>query len=294
MKLKNAPILPKAEVEHFLYTWDWKAFVEENLTEKSLENHTFYHSFRFFMKDGTALMQAKHLPQDLEWKPSTGIQLLKDHVEFSPVPAAEFRVDTLNLPKVFKDLQKYFQRLPMDLRMNVSSSWDALRSTLEKLPTKRLNLPKLKICDLPKQGHDSPPVLPDHFEYVTENDLPELKGAIFPETLDEGDFDQDVVNGLDVVCYTKSKVSRPWFGKVLEVLPGSKFILQWFARRRGNHNEFFGMEEDGGKPYTSVQENACVILWGFSVQKSENCYFVSNYWLSKIKNEYAVYDKNEM
>ena len=78
-----------------------------------------------------------------------------------------------------------------------------------------------------------------------------------------------------------------------EVLPEQKFVIQWYCRKRGNQNEFQGMEEDG-KPFTSVQENACVILWGFSVKKSEKCLIVSNYWLSKIKNEYALYDKNEM
>ena len=59
--------------------------MEDNLTEKSLENHSFYHSFRFFKEDDTALMQAKHLPQDHEWTPSTGIRLVKENVIFEPV-----------------------------------------------------------------------------------------------------------------------------------------------------------------------------------------------------------------
>ena len=86
-KLKSAPIVPKAEVEHFLYTWDWKSFIEDHLTEKSLENHSFYHSFKFFNKGDTVLMQAKHLPQDIEWTPSTGIRLVKESAVFEPVVA---------------------------------------------------------------------------------------------------------------------------------------------------------------------------------------------------------------
>jgi hypothetical protein len=267
--------------------------VEDNLTEKSLENHSFYHSFRFFKEDDTALMQAKHLPQDHEWTPSTGIRLVKENVIFEPVVAAEFRIDSLSLPHVFRDLLKYFQRMPLNIRIKVSSSWDALRSTLENLPAKRTNIIKMKIGELPKQDHNSEPVLPDHFEHVIEKEIPELKGDVFPESLDEGDFDKEVIEGLDVVCYTKTKTSRPWLGKVIEILSERKFVIQWYSRKRGNQNNFYAMEE-GGKPYTSVQENECVILWGFSEEKSKNCYFVSNYWLLKIKNEYAIYDKNEI
>ena len=293
-KLKSAPIVPKAEVEHFLYTWDWKSFVEDHLTEKSLENHSFYHSFKFFHDGDTVLMQAKHLPQDIEWTPSTGIRLVKESAVFEPVVAAEFRIEQLNLTHIFRDLMKYFQRLPVNIKIKVSSSWDALRSTLENLPGKRMNIAKMKISELPKQVLNSQPDLPEHFEYVIEKEIPELKGDIFPETLDEGDFEEEIIEGLDVVCYTKSKSSnRPWLGKVTEILPEQTFVIQWYSRKRGNQNEFHGMEEDG-KPFTSVQENACVILWGFSVKKSEKCFIVSNYWLSKIKNEYAVYDKNDM
>ena len=80
-KLKSAPIVPKAEVKHFLYTWDWKSFIEDHLTEKSLENHSFYHSFKFFKDGDTVLMQAKHLPQDIESTPSTGIRLVKENAD---------------------------------------------------------------------------------------------------------------------------------------------------------------------------------------------------------------------
>ena len=37
------------------------------------------------------------------------------------------------------------------MRMKVSTSWVALRETLEKLPAKRMNLETMKITDLPKQ-----------------------------------------------------------------------------------------------------------------------------------------------
>ena len=92
-------------------------------------------------------MRAKHLPQDLEWTPSTGIRLVKEAVIHEPVPASEFRIEKLDLPHVFRDLNKYFLKLPMPVRMKVSSSWDALSETLEKLSGKRMYLEKLKIID---------------------------------------------------------------------------------------------------------------------------------------------------
>ena len=50
----------------------------------------------------------------------------------------------------------------------------------------------------------------------------------------------------------------------------------------------------GGRPYMSVQDNACVMLWGFADQKEEESFEISNYWLSKIKSDYEIYDKNEL
>ena len=50
----------------------------------------------------------------------------------------------------------------------------------------------------------------------------------------------------------------------------------------------------GGKLYLSVQENACVILWGFSDQRLEDSFDVSNFWLAKMKSDYEMYDKNEL
>ena len=292
-KLVGAPIVPKAEVEHFLFTWDWKSFIEDNLTDKDLENHSFYHQFQFVKGDGFVRMKAKHMPQDSEWTPSTGIRLVKEGVSFEPISASEFRIEKLDLTHVFRDLQKYFQRLPMPLRMKVSSSWDALRDTLEKLPGRRMNLEKMKITDLPKQSMLSFPTVPEEFQYIYEKEIPALRGDIFPESLDEGKFEDEIMEGLDVVCYTRSKAKRPWVGRVTEVMPGGKFVINWYARKKGNLNTFYAMKVNG-KLYLSVQENACVILWGFSEQRQKDSFVVTNYWLAKIRSDYETYDKNEL
>ena len=292
-KLRAASIVPKPEVEHFLYCWDWKDFIEPNLTDKNLENHSFYHQFQFVKEDGHVKMRAKHLPQDKEWTPSSGIRLVKELTEFNPVASAEFRIEKLDFPHVFRDLNKYFSRLPLLLRMKVSSSWEALRKTLERLPAQRFNLEKMKITELPKQSVHEVPSIPEEFQHVIEKEIPALVGDIFPETLDEGMFEDEIVEDLDIVCYTKTKSKRPWVGRVKEVLPGGKFVINWYARRKGNNNKFFAMK-CGGRPYMSVQDNACVMLWGFADQKEEESFEISNYWLSKIKSDYEIYDKNEL
>ena len=179
------------------------------------------------------------------------------------------------------------------MRMKVSSSWEALRETLERLPAKRMNLETLKITDIPRQNQcEEQPTVPEEFQHVHEKEIPDLHGEVFPETLDEGKFEDEIMEGLDVCCYTRSKAKRPWLGRVKEVLPGGKFVINWFARRKGNVNKFHAMNF-GGKQYLSVQENACVILWGFSDHRLEVSFVVSNFWLAKIKSDYETYDKNE-
>lgn len=292
-KLTGAPIHPKAEVEHFLYTWDWKSFISDKLTKKELENHSYYHQFQFVKESELVRMRAKHLPQDADWTPTSGLRLVRESVVYEPVPASEFRIEKLDLEHVFRDLLKYFQTLPLPLRMKVSSSWDFLRETLEKLPSKQLNLEKMKILDLPKQASVVSPTIPDEFSQIEEVEIPPLKGDIFPEDIEDGRIEDEIFEGLDVVCYTVSKSKRPWVGRVTEVLPGGKFKINWYIRKKGDLNTFYAMKLRG-QPFLSVQENACVILWGFSEQKDQNSFVISNYWLAKIKCEYENYDKNEM
>ena len=181
----------------------------------------------------------------------------------------------------------------MPLRVKVSSSWDTLRDTLENLPLKRNNLEKMKISDLPKQVPTTSPSMPEEFSFVNDKEIPTLKEDVYPEILDEGEFDDDIEEGLDVVCYTHSKSNRPWVGRVTEVMPGQKFVINWYQRKKGNVHMFYSMKIDG-QPYLSIQDNACVILWGFSEQKKENSFFISSYWLAKIRSEYEQYDKSGM
>ena len=90
----------------WLYTWDWAAFIKDHMA-KDLRNHSFYNAFQFRKENGSVKLRCKKLPQDLEWKPPTGIQLIKDGVDFVPDPASNFRIDDLKLDEIFKSLNKY-------------------------------------------------------------------------------------------------------------------------------------------------------------------------------------------
>ena len=292
-KMRSAPIEPKPVVESLLYIWDWKSFCEQHLSEKELKYHSYYHSFQVIKEDEVVKFRAKHLPQDTNWTPATGINLFKqEDIIFVPLPAAEFRIQSLNIPKIYKDLQKFLIRLPMDLRVKLTLNWDALRDSLESLPGKRLNLPKMKIEDLPKQTKEVEPELPEEYCYIEDPDIPDLEGDIIIEEVKEAIFEEEVTVNMDVACYTKSKRGRPWVGRVMEILPGKKFRINWFSRKgRRDLNSFYAMEVNS-EPLISIEDYESVILWGFSELKTQESFRISSYWLSALKHEYEMQDRN--
>ena len=93
---------------------------------KDLRNHSFYNAFQFKKENGSVKLRCKKLPQDLEWKPPTGIQLIKNDVDFVPVPAEEFRVEDLKLYEIFKSLNRYLGTMGNDEKLKVSKSSDAV------------------------------------------------------------------------------------------------------------------------------------------------------------------------
>ena len=229
--MSNSPITPKPICEHLFYTFDWKKFIEEKLSKVELKYHSFYHSFQVLReKDGCVAFRAKLYPQDEQYGPSEGIKLLKDDIEFEEVGASDFRVEKLNLEKVFSNLYKYFPELPLDVRIPVQSSWDALKETLEGLPSRVETFAKMNLKSLPKQTSPQfdPPA---QLQFVAEDEVPELQGELFPESLEEGDFSNEVVEGMDVCVYSHTKTQRPWLGRVASVIPNNKFVIRWFTRR---------------------------------------------------------------
>ena len=263
--MSNSPITPKPVCEHLFYTFDWKGFIEKKLSKVELKYHSLYHSFQVLReKTGEVSFvsfRGKLYPQDNKYVPEEGIKLLQDDIQFDDIGPAEFRVDKLNLAKVFSNLYKYFPGLPLEVRIPVQSSWDALKETLEALPSRKDSLVKMKLSCFPKQS-SSAVEPPPQFQFV-EDDIPELQGELFPESLEEGNFSQEVVVGMDVCVYSHTKAQRPWLGRVQKVLPEDKFVIHWYTRR-GRSNKFHAMTQPDGAPALVEQLNAVVMFWEFS------------------------------
>ena len=52
-----------------------------------------------------------------------------------------------------------------------------------------------------------------------------FKASCFPESLDEGDFKEDMQEGLDVLVYSKVKKGRPWCGRIIKIVDSKKFLI---------------------------------------------------------------------
>ena len=76
--------------------------------------------------------------QDTEYVPEWGINLMKGHLDFEAIGPAEFSEEKLELDKVFRSLQDYLGTMPFSEKIRVSSSWEALRQTLESRRSRHL------------------------------------------------------------------------------------------------------------------------------------------------------------
>ena len=92
-----------------------------------------------------------------------------------------------------------------------------------------------------------------------------------------------------MVVYTKSLIERPWVGRVKEAVDSEHFIIQWFDRQ-GKTNKFRAMLQADKSPYTSVLDNSTVMYWGISIERTDNSFHLSPYWLAKVMKEYLKCD----
>ena len=279
---------PTPEVESLKFTWDWKSFVEKHLETPKMRNHSFYNGFKISKEGSVTKLRMKRFPQDLEWLPPTGIQLLKENIKYEPVGSSGFRVESLNLDKILHDLEKYFKRMPTPVRVSVSNSWYRLKEALEGTPRMMHNLPTMKLNDLPKISPQAEPSLPEQYEFIDESpeNLPKIEGKV----CEDGLFDENIKLGVDVVVYTESTVGRPWVGRVQKIYEQhKKFVIRWY-NRAGKTNKFRAMVKDDGTPYLSVLENSTVMYWDISVERTENAFHLTPYWISKVMKEYQKCD----
>ena len=290
--IQQAPIIPKPEVRELLYIWDWRSFIIPKLSDKALQNHSFYHSFVMKKEHRVVVFRGKKYSQDKEWVPEAGIKLLKDGFECSPVPASDFRLESLNLDKVYSDLySKFFPTLQKQERQEAEASWERLRTVLENLPRKQKNLPPLRLSIFPKQNPDVQLVVPDYLEQCMGEDIPDLVGEHCNVETSVGQFETDIRPSMDVAVYTCSVKERPWLGRALEVKDdGVSFEVQWF-KKKGRSLTYEALYNKDGSKYTSVILLETVMMWEFSDRKTDQTFDISKAWYGKIMEEYASHDE---
>ena len=145
---------------------------------------------------------------DLEWVPSSGIQLIKDETEYEPLRPSKLRTESLRLDTVFCHLEtKLYPILDMSERVEIKSNWDCLRDKLEGV--ERACLPSLKIEDLPKQSatlERQTRDLPESLNVLIEEEaIPELEGLAYPEEALEGSRGSGLIVGQIVAIWTLEK-----------------------------------------------------------------------------------------
>ena len=274
--IKPAPIVEKLE-----YIYNWKDHIATQMAAP-LKNHTFPKAFLFIKEDKMTKMKYKFLPQDVEWKPESGIKLLKDDPDFGPVGPAAFRFESLELDEFEASLRtKYFPTLQAQIRLTVTESWGRLRRRFEGMERKKNTLPKMKLEELPKSGQQPVDVFEFHEEEVVRNRR-EVSGELYPET------NGDVKVGEDIAVYTTEKAGRPWVGRVKQVTE-KEVVIHWFARK----NKKFTYDElnnRDGSPQTDKIFRDSIIYRCVSSVSKETSFQITPTWLEKITKEYERMD----
>lgn len=290
-KILEAPITPKPIYRSLSHIYDWKEFVTPYLSEEPLQNHSLYHSFAINKETEGVKFRGKFLPQmpDSSLYPKTGIRLLKKITDFEPIGAAGFRLANINFDNIIKGLKKYTDKLPLLERMNVISSWENLRHTLESSVRNSSCLKKLKLLDFPTQNPSEDVEVPDYLQNTLPPDC--LSGEYYLEEPDEGDLDE-ISEGSDVCVYTLSKRGRPWVGRVVQILPSSKFMIKWFVKSNSSARGgciFRAMPTSDDQNISEIDRES-IMFWHMTEQREEDSFFLSKYWLEVMKKEYESLD----
>ena len=286
-KILNAPMKPKPLVEHLMFIWDWKKYIEKHL--HPIEYHTFFNSFQIKREGVNVKFRYKRLPQDPEFGPAAGMKLVKASLAQSPVHVADFRIEQLQLDKLFRSLEAFFQTLPINIRMEVVADWHALKKTLEALPQKKESMPKMDLSTL--QGFTRTADIPICLE-PNEEGHREIQGDFFEEAVDEGVIEEELRIGIDVCVYTKNKQQRPWVGRVVKIEEASTFVIHWYQKVKGSKSgQYEALQHDDGSPYISKQLVKSVMFWAFTEETSGAGFVISPYWQSCLKREYEKLDE---
>ena len=220
-------------------------------------NHTNYHSFIWQKEENFVKFRAKQLPQDKEFVPRAGIRLLKEDTMFLEVEPAEFRTHEIPFDRIFKSVSIITSKVPQSERIVIQSSWDRLRDSLEAFPRRITTLKKMNLNLLPKQ---SMVVLPSISSTLTvfEQEGSTISGDLYDERIEDGSL-EEIEEDVDVCIYSDVAAGRPWVGRVKQMLPGGKCVIQWFNRRSGRGQIFKAMvkEDISDWSMTNYSTNLC-------------------------------------
>ena len=283
-KITSAPIIPKPICQSLDFIYDWKQFIGDKLTHPPLKYQSKYNSFLLSVEtcegNRCVMLRGKKLPQDTELVPRSGIKVIKENVEFTPVGVAEYRIENIKFDEIMRGLHIFMAKLNLQERMVILTSWDRLRDTLESLPRRSESFPKMKLADLPKQ-------IPEDLHvpgYLMEEEEvgSELTGDKYPETVDDGDIDSEIAVGMDVCVYTEENRGRPWVGRVVQLLESKRFLIQWFTRKTIRSKLFSALVNKDGSRSISEQENGTVMFWQMSENRTQASFSLSNFWLETL------------
>ena len=289
-KLENAPIKPRAICKSLDFIFGWKSFVTPCLTDPPLVNHSRYNCFIVRKEKGLVKFRAKRLPQDseIELEPRAGLRLLKENTLFCPVDAAEFRTNEIPFDRIFKTVSIITSRLALLEKMKIQGSWDRLRDDLEAFPGRRGTLRKMILTDLPKQGRNDPPAIPDFL--LDADDGNALSGHLHDESIEEGSLDE-VCEDMDVCVYTDGSKGRPWVGRVKQMLPGGKFVIHWFVRKSGRGEIFTALNNANGTPSLTELELDTIMFWAMTEKRRQDSFVIAPFWMETMRLEYLKLDK---
>ena len=107
--------------------------------------------------------------------------------------------------------------------------------------------------------------------------------------MEEGSL-EEIHEDLDVCVYSDITVARPWVGRVKQMLPGRKFVIQWFGRKSGRGKTFTALLGEDGNPSLSELDMASIMFWGMSENRLENSFTLSQSWLETIRLDYEKLD----
>ena len=291
----HSPVKPKPLCRTLEFIWNWKCFIESNLTSIPLENHSKYNSFCIVKEQELVKFRAKRLPQysDSELQPRSGLRLYKQGCKFEPVSAAEFRTEDIKFDCIMKGINRFTAKLPLQRQMEVLDSWGRIREMLDSLKRRRVSFPTLKLDDLPMQQADTDPSVNVSSALLDPIDSVEtaISGEQYSEDIRLGDYAEIDVN-TDVCVYTSDVATRPWVGRVTQLLQGGKFEIAWFSRRRGRGGTFHKLKDREGNPVLSKLDLESVMFWHMSENRTADSFTLSSFWLEAIKVEYEVLDES--